>query len=416
MRNLILLIFLFVAISCSKESSLVTVSQSNDSKQSTTISISDALKNLDVVLNGLYGETKSSSLSICSVDAIGAPKLSKTKSALSSVIPDTLMYIANFTDNKGFAILAGDSRLSDTVYCVTESGSISPMDFEDAFGFLTTQNTKVSEDTVQEDFFTDMGKTFVPALLLSSMIADLEFGPIDNSLTKATSVTNHVALLETKWTQRAPFNTYIPGNFPAGCVAVACAQIMQYCRKPANPVFSSVPCSWNDMSTVCNYLDPSGYSATDSAKAQTGLFLLHIGQESLCDITYSATGSGGYADGVVRTLKYYGYSNVKKFLGFGSTNQSKASNMLTHNRPVYLDGSDSSHNNSGHAWVIDGEWSTYFHCNMGWNGDWDGYYSKNNYFPITTRTYQDSIDSGTENASLAGYAFNWNFRLVTYSY
>lgn len=235
--------------------------------------------------------------------------------------------------------------------------------------------------------------------------------------TKATPIAGGV-LLKTKWHQGYPFNKCTPyengRQCPAGCVAIACAQIMQYCKKTADPVFNGVSCSWNTMETVCNSNDIYSNNATTEAKEQVASFLIHIGKKSLCYIRYHADGSGGYADGVVRTLKHYGYSSVRKTTGFGSKNQSKASEMLRKGLPVYLNGSD-YHNGGGHAWVIDGEWNGHFHCNWGWNGKWDGYYAKHNYFPISSRAYLDNTDPGTTSDDRKNDNYDWNFRLITYS-
>lgn len=83
---------------------------------------------------------------------------------------------------------------------------------------------------------------------------------------------------------------------------------------------------------------------------------------------------------------------------------------------VSSDGSD-YHNGGGHAWVIDGEWNGYFHCNWGWAGAADGFYAKHNYFPISSRAYyEQNVDPGTIASSLSSKDYDWNFRMITYSY
>jgi len=329
------------------------------------------------------------------------------------------MYLVNFDDTQGgFAVLAGDSRLGESVYCVTESGNIDVEDFAQAFDFLRSRTTKAND--IDSDSFIDIGPKFVPALLLSSMLADLKYGSVLETETKSSAITTSSVLLKTKWTQSSPFNTYTSDDdgvrSPVGCVALACAQIMQYCQQPANPTFDGVSCSWDDMGTVYSSDHIDDQHCTESAKEQVARFLKHIGQRSLCNIRYAPDGSTGYAAGVVRTLEYYDYRDVKKRTGFGSTNQSKASAMLAQKKPVYLDGSD-YHNGGGHAWVIDGEWNGYFHCNWGWGGAADGFYAKHNYFPISSRAYyEQGTDPGTSISDASTTNYDWNFRIVTYSY
>ena len=413
---------LFVAlVSCAKEEGKVVV---DNGQNSYTIPLSEALASLDKVMNGLkmVSGTKSfTSDGNYSVESFGLNNVPSTKADnLDYELPDTLMYLVNFDSAEGgFAVLAGDSRLGESVYCVTENGEIGVENFAEAFDFLHSSNTKAVE--IDEDSFYDMGTGFVPALLLSSMLADLKYGPVvEEETTKATAVSTNSVLLETKWRQGAPFNTYTldsSGNTcPAGCVAIACAQIMEYCQKPANPTFDGVSCSWADMATVYSYQHIDANHCTDSAKEQVARFLKHIGKKSLCYIRYAVDGSYGYADGVVRTLNNYNYSSVTKRSGFGSANQSRASSMLGNSRPVYLDGSD-HHNGGGHAWVVDGEWNGYFHCNWGWAGKWDGFYAKHNYFPINSRAYyEQDVDPGTTDSSVSSKDYDWNFRMITYSY
>lgn len=422
LKSILILLSVFALASCAKEEGSLPVNNTGD--VSYTIPLSDALASLNNVLDGLNSSQVTKS-SICarnfSVEAFGRQRVPSTKAdALDYELPDTLMYLVNFDSAEGgFAVLAGDSRLGESVYCVTENGEIGVEDFAEAFDFLHSGNTKAVE--IDEDSFYDMGTGFVPALLLSSMLADLKYGPVvEEETTKATAVSTNSVLLETKWRQKAPFNTYTldsSGNTcPAGCVAIACAQIMEYCQKPANPTFDGVSCSWADMATVYSYQHIDANHCTDSAKEQVARFLKHIGKKSLCYIRYAVDGSYGYADGVVRTLNNYNYSSVTKRSGFGSANQSRASSMLGNSRPVYLDGSD-YHNGGGHAWVIDGEWNGYFHCNWGWAGAADGFYAKHNYFPISSRAYyEQNVDPGTTITDASTTDYDWNFRMITYSY
>lgn len=415
----------FILMSCSKQS-IVEHTGSNGQGISTSIKLEDALTSLDKLLVELKETTTKSSLpsySTSDISVVGMPSFPKTKGIVSGVdVPDTLLYIVNFNDSEGFAVLAGDTRLGIPVYCITEKGSISSEDFSQAYDYINSSLAVTKTDTVDDGSFVDLGPTFVPTLLLSSMLADLKYGlPKEDLETKATSsvITFGTVLLNSKWHQKTPFNELLPfksnstEHCPAGCVAIACAQIMNYCRRPANPVFEEVSCSWDAISTVAPYDDLLSEHATNAAKFQTAKFLKHIGGYDYCRISYGEQ-SGGYADGAKRTLSKYGYLNVSKYLGFGAINQSKASAMLRDGKPVYLDGSD-YHNGGGHAWVIDGEWNGHFHCNWGWNGDWDGYYAKHNYFPISGRACRDSKDSGDTDSSVAHHDFDWNFRLITYN-
>lgn len=88
--------------------------------------------------------------------------------------------------------------------------------------------------------------------------------------------------------------------------------------------------------------------------------------------------------------------------------------MINNGLPVYIDGVDWHHGKAGHAWVLDGDWNGYFHCNWGWYGAWDGYYAKHNYFPVNYREYIDVKDPGTTN-SIDERCYDWGFNIITYS-
>lgn len=412
-RSLLFTTILTLFITGCNKSETITPTQQD--YNGTTIPLSEALSNLDNLLDQLDIDTKAShsrTYSIKSVFDFGGQDICKTK-ATGIDIPDTLMYLVNFDDSEGFAVLAGDRRLSENVYCISENGNISKEDFADAFDYLHSDSPLTKSNNREKGEFTDIGQKFVPALMLSSMLADLKYGKIiedENAKTKAKIRPNGVICLKTKWGQREPFNKFIPGKYPTGCVSTACAQIMQYCKIPSTPIFLGITCSWELMETVHNI---NGSTASELAKDQTALFLADIGSQENCKITYGEKSSSGYASGVVRALKNFGYKDVKKHLGFGSKNQKRASSMIGAQLPIYIDGSD-YHHGGGHAWVLDGDWNGYFHCNWGWYGIWDGFYAKHNYFPVDAREYVAAEDPGTTSDDVAKKDYDWNFSIITY--
>jgi len=128
MKNTILLLLLSFMTICACEAVSADSLLIQPQESSTTIPLSEALASLDQMLVELSISTKSSnnkSYSISSVNPIGRLSFIQTKAGdLAPNIPDTLMYLVNFDDNNGFAVLAGDRRLGEQVYCVTENGVI----------------------------------------------------------------------------------------------------------------------------------------------------------------------------------------------------------------------------------------------------------------------------------------------------
>ena len=114
--------------------------------------------------------------------------------------------------------------------------------------------------------------------------------------------------------------------------------------------------------------------------------------------------------------------------------------MLNNNKPVYIRGAENN-NDDGHAWVIDGyhkykidEWERTFigtfvdeeriiatynydllHCNYGWGGICDGYYTEG-IFDTTHGLGANMIDTSVGDKGEAGdYDFDSEIRIIQYS-
>ena len=406
-------IFSSLFLSCSEK---ILELHDMDYMHSDVIPIEEALSTLNAQIEQIYGLPTKSLASDYDVSVFGENNLPATKSE-GLDIPDTLAYIVNFSENQGFAVLSANRKLSESVYCIVENGELSNDDMIEGFNLLSDPQIKSNADDV------DLGEKTVPAFIISAMIMDLHTDGGNEPETKAVTV-QYGPFLTTKWHQHSPFNDQVKPGCPAGCVAVAVAQIMAYNEKSSNMTYNGHKCDWTTMKTVCPYTQPE-YAGSGEAKIQVAAFLCELGKRHNCYIRYDTDGSGGYADGAKRTLKNYGYSNAKKHLGFGSSNQKKAIDKLKSGRPVYLEGKSKG---GGHAWVIDGyrkisvatinhgtRQASYFHINWGWNGDRDGYYSCGNFDTTNGQSKDSTIDSETSLDSGGVVAnYTWNFRLVTY--
>jgi len=204
--------------------------------------------------------------------------------------------------------------------------------------------------------------------------------------------------LETEWSQENGFNTMltpIDGQYPpAGCIAVAMAQVMRYYKWPQRY-------NWNAM---------SNYYAT----VETRNLLKDIGTAT--DMNYSLEASSSNLDKASNAfVNTFGYSStIHKY----DHNGGKVYNELKNSRPVIMGGFRTqvldlgfvSWVKHGHAWVCDGylssnttttyslyvltpyeplqyEFTGYsytgasgweaYHMNWGWNGIGNGYYDNN---------------------------------------
>lgn len=407
------LISIFIALSamiaCNKDNAM-SVSVQEEPIASEVIPMEEALANLEMFLSSYSSVTKSAktrSIDDAEVIPFGSGTL-KTRST-NTDIPDTLAYLVNLGDDEGFAVLSANRKLNNSIYCLTEEGSVDQDKFAAAYKYLSgePETRSLSETKEMEDIF-------VPTLLVRSLIVDYydETGLVETrASTPSGSPTGPI--LETKWHQNTPFNDLL-NSCPAGCVAIACAQIMAYNEYPSVFTADTVTCSWSEMKTVA----PVGNRfslGSEAGRKQVAAFLKELGKDDNLKIRYDDDGSWGLADGVVRTLKNYGYKNVDKRIGFVKRDRTKVSECLADDCPVFMNGGNSS-DFTGHAWVVDGEWGDYFHCNWGWRGLWDGYYVKDNFFELSNNP-SDIIFDDTDPGTVGSTAdkFNWCFREVLYT-
>lgn len=208
-------------------------------------------------------------------------------------------------------------------------------------------------------------------------------------------------LLTTTWGQNAPYNMQCPvpqygSRPPAGCVAIATAQIMKYWNHPATGYgshsydcegfgtltadFGATAYSWADMPNLL-----TGVSATTQANAVAQL-VFHIGVA--VEMEYATSSNSGssatsHSNGshslvcAENALKYnFKYSPLlhteHKADHTDSSWLAMLRSELDAQRPVYYSG----RGGGGHAFVCDGYNSAgLFHMNWGWEGYCDGYYA-----------------------------------------
>lgn len=119
-------LFLFVALACTKE-------QSKDMEQTDTVThripVGTALASLDGFLDAEGAAATKSGVSrgrrqVKGVDVVRAQSLG-TKAGAADVDCDELLYVVNFENDEGYAILAADDRIQEDILMVADSGNIS---------------------------------------------------------------------------------------------------------------------------------------------------------------------------------------------------------------------------------------------------------------------------------------------------
>ena len=198
-------------------------------------------------------------------------------------------------------------------------------------------------------------------------------------------------LIKIDLNQSAPFNTYCPKidgkNSLAGCVAVGMTQAMMVQGYPPRATGSHSYTSATTGIHSINYDNEKAYNwDAIYASEQTGNYdeiarlLYHAGVS--VDMQYGLEGSGAQtalvADALVRN---FGYSNkIVKFMTKTPNDNEWLDlllNELSHGRAVVYSGQALE---GGHCWNIDGwkQSTQMLHCNWGWAGYGNGYFSLNN--------------------------------------
>ncbi len=348
-----------------------------------------------------------------------------------------LLYIVEFEDGQGSAVLGADKRV-EPVIAILDETVLTTEDFTEPTGDPDTDIKAYMVSLMSQSAASDAAE---PCDLLPPMIPTTDIYLFEYDTIYYAKVN---PLLRTKWNQFAPFNNMCPvindTVCPAGCAPIAVAQIMMYHKYPANSInLYGQEIEWSRLS---KFDINSTEIKTDADSAAMGRFVRLIGLSM--GTTYTTTGSSAGADDAESTLSYhYGYADKRSF------DFNLVKTMLSTRRPFYMEGFNSS-TGAGHAWVLDGvldmkvnTWkitydtrftpyleksrsleSTYYfqkvHCNFGWGGLCDGYYTPMT-FNASHGLASDNMDTSAgdvyhNNQGDQNYNYDCNFETVVYEF
>ena len=287
-----------------------------------------------------------------------------------SVRDEAGYFIFNSTDGKGFAIVAAEDELPEIIgYSAT--GHIDSQSMSDGLKLFLESYSQYVEDIRK-------------GVAIAS----------DYSATRSSTLPAEVEpIVKTQWNQPAPFNKYCPDDCPAGCVAVAMGQIMNYHKWPnvgtgasfttyngkaISVDFSKSEYRWDLMKNTTKEFKEDEEAADAVAKL---LFDCGIALK----MNYSKNGSSAFDKNVPLALfNFFGYKHTT--LVYDSPNYysskeewlEKMKQELVDGRPIYYSASSpkgGGQDAAGHAFVISGyDEKDMVHVNWGWGGKDDGYY------------------------------------------
>ncbi len=437
---------------------IMELTQDAPQSRTSVVPLNEALGQLDAVMTAIAQDTRSEGAFDCT-KTIGDIQVSggalSTRSGEND-LPDTMAYVVNFTDGKGFAVL-GAQRTLEPVYAITEAGSFDASKLNDAIARAENRRRNpvpATRSDEKERIFTDIGTDFAYELLAEAMVAQPRIGAPD-TISKSYGPWKTLAvigpLVEVKWDQDRPFNMSMPnspysdktssyeGRYPVGCGIIAAAQMMTCTRRPTLAPAGSKSYSWTALKTISNYTNLDLYhqdsfnmnnfdSATKTYMHQLADVLYYLGTR-FCAI-YNKNGTGVYIGDVADSLKvmdpsYYANARVVTFNTNMISTMDHMYGNLENNKPIYTRGASTS--GTGHAWVMDGylkrsrsvvctlswggtvtttEYSRLLHLNWGYSGNSDGYYAEG-IFDMKQRISQDDIiDVFTEEEYRSSYCIN----------
>lgn len=418
-ENISIFIFSIFLLSCNKVGITEQTKYADEGQSylSYTRTVSDA-KELALSASSLLdSETKGMHRNVSSAICIVA---TDTK---SSVVSDTLMYVFNYDNNEGFAIVNADVRM-DPFICVTESGSFT--------GEGNTGNPAF--DSYLED---------VKEIIFMSRFVDEPLEPIDSlkfdPIPYKYKVNRYegsfvLPLLSTKWGQQDIYGAYCP-NLISGCVATAVGQIMAFHQYPSTLVTSVAMGNYaqgESISLHWYYVNSHvtihvGNKPCTPYHSEISALLRDVGNQ--VGMSYNPGSSSAFSANVPNALQHYGYTAG----ALVDANVSTIKASLDNHRPVYMRGTSAT---SGHAWVADGykDYLLYedtyaqaypnpgyylvsstlieevhaLHINWGWNGTCNGYFNFNIYNTANAFSYDGP--SGVSNNYSSGIKMIANIR------
>lgn len=317
------------------------------------VGIDEALTTADM----FFAQLKSPNASTRSIDKRKVSRMeiintnAKTRGSRESYNKE--LYLVNYEEDNGFALLSSDKRLCP-IYAIADSGHLETSDTiynkPLALFFKNVMNDISYEENNPTTFEHD-GQVFID----SAQVAPL--------LWAGTR----------KWSQKAPYNEYCftenGKQAVAGCSSVSIAQIMSFYSWPQK--IDDISLSWRSMKG-------------NRSQNKIARLLARLGQSDMLATNYGESSSGSSDANYMRTFIGMGYYAPNEITVFSESDVRFAldnANKVAGAGPVLTLGR--SITGSGHSWVIDGyaqnvtnknSYSTLFHCVWGWGGKADGYF------------------------------------------
>lgn len=278
-------------------------------------SASRKIKNIDVVRNTISG-TRSNGI-------------------------DTLLFLVNFEDEKGYAILGANDNYSDVI-AIVDNGNLSVNEFL----FPQYNSDEVEAHFLYEHIFNYALKKCVANSAEGATRAAKGYpGP-------RQFLHQRFPMLTTTWHQREPYNVLCPikdgKNCVAGCVAIAVAQVVAYNKLTYGKgpkEIASYKLDWDGILQAMKDPESDTYAVATLiravGKAVSMKYGLDASSSNITNAMYAFANMGVYSN-----LERHNY-----------TGNNAHTMVFDRGFPAYVRGdgylADGS-KSAGHAWVVDG--------------------------------------------------------------
>ena len=398
------------------------------------IPVSEALQTLDSFMQ--EGATKANGATERRIKSVETHYKTVESKAGTYRIPDA--YIVQYEDAQGFAVL-GATHDVDNIVAVIEKGTIDAK---------TLKVSSEGGDTELSLFVAEMIKNGLEGGRRGEDgdggeggeggdggEGGGESGDDDQEHDDSVGDPNHhepgsggagsgstyatrLPMLNFSWGQTAPYNEHclyplgLGNSVATGCSTTAMAMIMAGLGFPQTMIINGTLLDWSEMTSYYNLYGPNG---SDAAKSQTALLMGSI-FNFVSPAPVVLDGTLVLPLAIKNLMQDYGFVNVTKMSGSSLNNDMVAaiSNMLRYNKPVFISAVPSLYLSHSHSWVIDGakySSSTYLlHCNFGWQGTCNGYFSRSCLNPSQGYEYDYNYTYNPDD----DHTYNWHFRVITY--
>ena len=473
------LIFIFVAVmgimftACNNNEIIVPeeILQSTDnniSEISTNylVPIDDALAELNAVLASIDNQPQNAmgrsmaprkQRTIGSIETLAVANNANStlrRAPGGAVATDTLLYLVNFADEEGYAVLAADARISTPVLAIVESGSISATSFDETpelydsridYGYDELKNFNLHAGGNDYYVSNSMIESSINTMLIDHAMREVsaqirwlkgpcepappgtyngndDFGNTLGTIGTWNDIKKVGPMLTTLWGQTYPFNNDCPGTGPAGCVAIAVAQIAAYHEYPDSLTCYETTIDWKGVKKIYSIYDIINKQplSLGTAANRNGVANLVRRIGTWCYMLYSQEWAFALPSSARRCMSdNLTYPNAVLHIDY---DESKVVDMLDKGNPVFT--AAISGIVGGHAWVIDGyikQRNTIInssnperlllHCNWGWYGKCNGYYESGIF---NTKKGAVKTESYEKDGDTSKYNYTWLFHIITH--